>query len=416
MRVTGRIFTRLSLIAAFLLTCVPPALRAEAGEIGEIQALLEKKQLAAAMSRLTGYLKSNPKDVQARFFRGLILAEEQKLSEAIQAFQELTEEFPDRPEPFNNLAVLYAEQGQLEKARDVLLKAINTRPEYATARENLGDVYAKLASQSYRKALQISKENPATEAKLALIRNIFLTQGPGGMPMAQPSEEFLRRARNEALAKVRSEAVDKLRAEAIAQVRTEVLEQVRTEVRQKLHAEISDQIRKTEMDKIRAEAQALVRGDERERADAESQERSRAEIEAKIRAEKERSALLEQQAKEKSPLSVDKVGLPVANLKKGGAEPGPIPVKEPTGKVVKEEVQEKAIKDEAPTAMKQLTKGPLRTADQTVRLADMTRIDQVFEAVEKESGMPPSARMATSTSTTKEKGHRGQNEISHHTE
>ncbi|MBF0134898.1 MAG: tetratricopeptide repeat protein [Magnetococcales bacterium] len=352
---------------------------AMAGELDEIQSLVEKRQFPTAMGRLTNYLKSNPKDAQARFFKGLILAEEQKQSEAIQVFQELTEEFPDRPEPFNNLAVLYAEQGHLEKARDILLRAINSKPAYATARENLGDIYAKLASQSYRKALQINRENPVTEAKLALVRTLFVTSGsgPGATPgLPHSSEELLRKARNEALEKVRAENMDKLRAEALSQVRAEILEQVRTELRQKLHAEIVAQVRSTEMEKIRAEAVTLARNDEHERADAEVQERTRSEIEAKARAEKEKADLLAQQTREKKALPETKT------------DKSPPTLKKETKEDAKEKAKEKAIKDEAPTAMKQLAKGQIKTPDQAVRTANMTMIDQVFEAVEKESRDP----------------------------
>jgi ketosteroid isomerase-like protein len=50
--------------------------------------------------------------------------------------------------------------------------AIRTNPSYATAYENLGDVYAKLASQAYSKALQIDTRS-AVAPKLAMIRDLF---------------------------------------------------------------------------------------------------------------------------------------------------------------------------------------------------------------------------------------------------
>ena len=61
--------------------------------------------------------------------------------------------------------------------------AIRTNPSYATAHENLGDVYAKLASQAYSKALQLDTANTAVAPKLSLIRNIF-TNGPKGTAVA----------------------------------------------------------------------------------------------------------------------------------------------------------------------------------------------------------------------------------------
>ena len=77
------------------------------------------------------------------------------------------------PEPYNNLAVLYAAQGQYEKARQQLEMSIRTHPSYATAYENLGDVYTKLASQAYDKALQFDSSNSAAKNKLSLIHDLI---------------------------------------------------------------------------------------------------------------------------------------------------------------------------------------------------------------------------------------------------
>ena len=89
---------------------------------------------------------------------------------AIATLNLITEDYPELPEPHNNLAVLYAAQGQLDKAKSALETALRINPAYATAHENLGDVYAQLASQSYSRALQLQAGNTALPQKLALIR------------------------------------------------------------------------------------------------------------------------------------------------------------------------------------------------------------------------------------------------------
>jgi tetratricopeptide (TPR) repeat protein len=88
------------------------------------------------------------------------------------------------PEPYNNLAVLYASQGQYDNARAALEMAIRTNPSYATAHENLGDVYAKLASQAYSKALQLDSSNTGVQPKLALIGGVFALGAKGVRPTA----------------------------------------------------------------------------------------------------------------------------------------------------------------------------------------------------------------------------------------
>lgn len=144
-----------------------------AGDIDDIQQLLKNRQLPQALDRADKFIAGNPKDAQARFLKGIIQTEMGRPDEAIKTFTALTNDYPQLPEPYNNLAVLHAQQGQLDKARAALLRAIQTNPSYAIAHENLGDLYARLASQSYDKALQIENTNPNVQTKLTLVRDLF---------------------------------------------------------------------------------------------------------------------------------------------------------------------------------------------------------------------------------------------------
>lgn len=144
-----------------------------ADEADEVSKLIQRSQFEQAQARADAYLANRPNDAQMRFLKGLILTERNKTAEAITIFTKLTEDFPELPEPYNNLAVLYAGRGEYEKAREALEMAIRTHPSYATAHENLGDVYAKLASQSYDKALQLDGRNSTAQTKLSLVRNLI---------------------------------------------------------------------------------------------------------------------------------------------------------------------------------------------------------------------------------------------------
>lgn len=160
----------LRLIAvAVCMACLP----AVADEYSEVSQLARSGKLAEAMSRADQFLASQPKDPQMRFIKGVIQRDSGKTAEAIATFTRLTEDYPELPEPYNNLAVLYAGQSQFDKARVALEAAIRTNPSYATAHENLGDIYAKLASQAYSKALQLDTANQAVQPKVNLIREIF---------------------------------------------------------------------------------------------------------------------------------------------------------------------------------------------------------------------------------------------------
>ena len=152
-----------------------------ADNLPEVQRLIKQGQYPQAMEKVDAYLSSRPKDAQGRFLKGLIYTEMNKPVEAIGVFTKLSEDYPELPEPYNNLAVLYAQQKQYDKARTALEMAIRTHPSYAIAYENLGDVYAKLASQAYDKALQLDNSNSTTQNKLALIRDLITTSGKGNV-------------------------------------------------------------------------------------------------------------------------------------------------------------------------------------------------------------------------------------------
>ncbi|WP_100411082.1 tetratricopeptide repeat protein [Acidovorax sp. 69] len=158
-----------------------------ADDYSDITQLLKTGKAAEALTKADQRLAANPKDPQLRFLRGVAQTDSGKQADAIVTFTKLTEEYPELPEPYNNLAVLYANQNQLDKARTALEMAIRTNPSYATAQENLGDIYAKLASQAYNKALQLDANNATSvKPKLALIRELFSaeTTGKAGRPAA----------------------------------------------------------------------------------------------------------------------------------------------------------------------------------------------------------------------------------------
>ncbi|MDR7308410.1 tetratricopeptide repeat protein [Rhodoferax saidenbachensis] len=157
---------------------------AHADEYADVSQLVRNGKLADALTKADQYLATKPRDPQMRFLKGVIQRDSGKTSDAIATFTRLTEDYPELPEPYNNLAVLYAGQSQFDKARTALEMAIRTNPSYTTAHENLGDVYAKLASQAYGKALQLDASNTAVAPKLALIRELFNPAAKGQRPTA----------------------------------------------------------------------------------------------------------------------------------------------------------------------------------------------------------------------------------------
>ena len=158
-----------AVIASLVLTSLPVL----ADEIQDINLQFRKGELTGALDHTNRYLASNPKNAQARFLKGLILGDLGKTNDAIDVLKGLTEDYPELPEPYNNLAVLYASQGRYEAARDALEMAIRSHPDYATAHENLGDIYAKMAAIEYGKVLALDSTNAAAQTRLRLIQTML---------------------------------------------------------------------------------------------------------------------------------------------------------------------------------------------------------------------------------------------------
>ncbi len=144
--------------------------RAEAN--AEIGKLMQQNQFDAALAKADAYLSGNANDPVIQFQKGVILSILGKTDEAIASFTKMTETYPDIPEPYNNLAILYASKNDLNRARSALEMAIRNKSNYANAHDNLGDLYVKLAAQSYQKNLEIEPNSKPVQAKLQLINAI----------------------------------------------------------------------------------------------------------------------------------------------------------------------------------------------------------------------------------------------------
>ena len=124
-----------------------------------------------ALQRLEQALAQRPGDAPLRFLQAVLAAETGQTAQAARLLERMTEEFPDLPEPYNNLAVLQAAGGQYDRARSLLETALRLDPGYRTAHENLGDVFVRLAQRAYE-AASGPRSEPALQTKLRLAREL----------------------------------------------------------------------------------------------------------------------------------------------------------------------------------------------------------------------------------------------------
>lgn len=146
---------------------------AQADDYNDVAKLVRDGKTADAIAKADKYLVSNQRDPQMRFLKGTAQAAGGQAEEAIATFTLLTEEYPELPEPYNNLAVIYAGQNRLDQARNALEMAVRNNPNYAVAHENLGDIYTRLAQQSYTRSLQLNGKNAALKLKLSTLGGVL---------------------------------------------------------------------------------------------------------------------------------------------------------------------------------------------------------------------------------------------------
>lgn len=106
-------------------------------------------------------------DVQLMFLHARALAALGRDQEAEDLYRHMTTQYPELPEPWNNLAALYVKQGKLDMAQDALHMALTADPDYAQARANLGRVQLLLASQSFHDAAKLGVSGAKAKARKA---------------------------------------------------------------------------------------------------------------------------------------------------------------------------------------------------------------------------------------------------------
>ena len=137
----------------------------------DISKLVKAKQYTQAISAIDSQLQKTPGNVQLRYVKARIYIQLRQWADAKKTLLEITQQFPELPEPYNNLAAMAANEGKWIEARDYLELALKLRPTYAIASANLGEVYLHLGAGAYENAAkdtQINKRLYSNRAKALL--------------------------------------------------------------------------------------------------------------------------------------------------------------------------------------------------------------------------------------------------------
>jgi Flp pilus assembly protein TadD len=137
-----------------------------------IERMLGDGQAEAARQRIEAVLKIKPDDPALRFLLGVALTESRREGEARTVYQQLIQDYPELPEPYNNLAVLQAANGEWDSARSLLEAALRNDPKYTAAHRNLGDVFVRLALREYEAAAVNAKADDVLARRLRLAREL----------------------------------------------------------------------------------------------------------------------------------------------------------------------------------------------------------------------------------------------------
>lgn len=150
----------------------------------QVQRFLTQGRNAEALTLAEAGLRHNDKNLNLRFMRTVALQNLGRVDEAITDLRRMTGDFPEVPEPYNNLAVILAQRGEMDEAEGLLKRALQVSPQFATARKNLGDIYLTKAYNEYREAHEVIKNNAQLNERLEALGPWFANAA-----QVEPTEE-----------------------------------------------------------------------------------------------------------------------------------------------------------------------------------------------------------------------------------
>jgi len=124
----------------------------------DIILLIDNGQFEAAEKQIKSKLNSTPNDLNTLILKGILITKSDSPQNGLNFFLNLETKFKDTPEILNNIGVIYSLLGNTNKSVEYFEKAIKSKQFSNDAFTNLRNSLAKIASETYSKALNIKKE------------------------------------------------------------------------------------------------------------------------------------------------------------------------------------------------------------------------------------------------------------------
>jgi Flp pilus assembly protein TadD len=144
-----------------------------ADEIAEMRAMAGGGDLQGAIKRVEQSLKLQPRDARLRFLYGVLLMDAGRDEAALELFTQMSQEYPELADPYNNIALLQTRAGRLELALTALQDALRAEPGHRTAKANLGQLHLMIAVRTWESLAQTGPIEPALQRRLASARTLL---------------------------------------------------------------------------------------------------------------------------------------------------------------------------------------------------------------------------------------------------
>ena len=145
----------------------------------------QNEALELQLYQVSQALLQDPQNPELLLKKGVYLSGLGRLPQAIEIFEALRLAYPNHPAPYVNLASVYARQGHLEQAREMLQKSDVLGGNRFQTQLSLASVHLELALVALNKANEIKPGDPQTLQKLKSLERFIDESNKLPFTMAQ---------------------------------------------------------------------------------------------------------------------------------------------------------------------------------------------------------------------------------------